>query len=447
MHDWLQIVRERLAQSGFEGQTEREIADELAYHLERRHAELIGAGFCETGARAAVIAEIEGHEWIEIMRRARRTRPPAPTLGEPKRRGGFMTGLSHDIKIALRSMRTKPGFSLMVIAMLALGVAGNAAIFSVFNGLFLKPFPFDHPERLLGVDETAPRWNLKYVGVSNYDQDLWRRTNQTFENIAFFTGTGGNLSGEGAVTRVRGALVTWNLLDVFHLKPALGRNFTPEDDKPGGQAAVILISHALWRQSFHADPSIPGRVLKISERPYTVIGVLPPEAVLPDQADIWMPLKADPANGGGWYLSGIGRLKLGVTIQQAQADLLRVHRTVIKERNVNEITSPVMTPLRERYLGTAHDIGNVLLIAVGSVLLIACVNVAALMMVCGAGTGDRDPHRHWRLTWTHRGATPDGEPLDGSLCGHRRRCHGRRTPQSHDPPHAGGAAQMGQLRI
>ena len=386
MHDWLQIVRERLGQSGFEGPVEREISDELAYHLERRHAELIGSGLPESAARAAVIAEMEGREWIDIIRRARHTRWPAPTLGEPKRRGGFMRGLSHDIKIALRSMRTKPGFSLMVIAMLALGVAGNAAIFSVFNGLFLKPFPFDHAERLLDVDETAPRWNLKFVGVSNYDQDLWRRSNQTFENIAFFTGTGGNLSGEGAVTRVRGAQVTWNLLDVFHLKPALGRNFTPEDDKPGGQATVIMISHALWRQAFHADPSMPGRVLKISERPYTVIGVLPPEAVLPDQVDIWMPLKPNPSpNGSGWYLSGIGRLKPGFTIQQARADLLRVHRSVIKERNVNEITSPVITTLRDRYLGTARDIGNVLLIAVGAVLLIACVNVAALMMVRATG--------------------------------------------------------------
>lgn len=384
MHDWLQIVRERLEQAGFEGPAEREIAEELAYHLERRHAELIGAGCSEGEARSAVIGEIEGREWIEIMRRTRRTRPPALILGEPQRRGGFMTGLMHDTKIALRSMRTKPGFSLMVIGMLALGVAGNAAIFSVFNGLFLKPFPFDHPERLLDVDETAPRWNLKFVGVSNYDQDLWRRSNQTFENIAFFTGSGGNLSGEGAVQRIRGAQVTWNLLDVLHLKPALGRNFTAEDDKPGGPASVVLISHSLWRQSFRGDPSILGRVLKISERPYTVIGVLPPEAVIPDQVDVWLPLKADPASGSGWYLSGIGRLKPGVTIQQARADLLRVHRGVIKERSVNEITSPVMIPLRERYLGTVRDIGNVLLIAVGAVLLIACVNVAALMMVRGA---------------------------------------------------------------
>src|SRR5262249_36864132 len=104
MHDWLQIVRERLAQSGFEGQTEWEIAAELAYHAERRHSELIGTGLSESAARAAVIAEIEGREWIEIMRRSRRTRPPAPTPVEPKQRGGFMMGLSYDTKMALRSI-------------------------------------------------------------------------------------------------------------------------------------------------------------------------------------------------------------------------------------------------------------------------------------------------------------------------------------------------------
>src|SRR5262245_39798639 len=100
MHDWLQIVRERLSHSGFEGPTEREIAAELAYHRERRYSELMGTGLSESAARSAVMTEIEGREWIEIMRRARRTRPPAPALGEPNRRGGFMEGLSHDIKIA-----------------------------------------------------------------------------------------------------------------------------------------------------------------------------------------------------------------------------------------------------------------------------------------------------------------------------------------------------------
>ena len=185
-----------------------------------------------------------------------------------------MTGLLHDFKVAWRAMVARPAFSLMVIGMLALGIAGNAAIFSLFNGLFLRPFPFPHPERLVDVDETAPQWNLEFVGTSNYDQDLWRKSTQTFEGIAFFTGGGGNLSGEGSVQRVRGAQVTWNLLDVLGLKPALGRSFTAADDKPGAPD-ILMLSHALWRSAFQADRGIIGRVLKINERPFTVVGVLP----------------------------------------------------------------------------------------------------------------------------------------------------------------------------
>ncbi|MGC4056306.1 MAG: ABC transporter permease [Paludibaculum sp.] len=297
-----------------------------------------------------------------------------------------MTGLLSDFKVAWRVMLSHPAFSLMAIGMLSLGIAGNAAIFSLFNGLFLRPFPFPNAERLVDVDETAPQWNLEFVGTSNYDQDLWRRSTQTFEGIAFFTGGGGNLSGEGSVQRVRGAQVTWNLLDVLGLKPALGRSFTPADDKPGAPD-ILMLSHGLWQSAFQGDREIVGRVLKINERPYTVTGVLPREAVLPDQADVWIPLRPDLSQGSGWYLSGIGRLRSGVTLRQAQADLLRIHGNAPanpRSNHIPGITSPTIRPLRDRYLGGVRTASRMLLIAVGAVLLIACVNIAALMLVRGA---------------------------------------------------------------
>jgi predicted permease len=340
----------------------------------------------ERDARAVVLDEIDGRDWIEAARNLRRARPAAVVIGVPRRRRGIMTGLSQDLKVAWRTMVARPAFSLMVIGMLALGIAGNAAIFSLFNGLFLRPFPFPNPERLADVDETAPQWNLEFTGVSNHDQDLWRKSTQAFEGIAFFTGGGGNLSGEGSVQRIRGAQVTWNLLDVLGLKPALGRSFTEADDKPGAPD-ILMLSNRIWRSAFQGDPGIVGRVLKINERPYTVVGVLPPEAVLPDQADVWTTLRADLTQGSGWYLSGIGRLRPGVTMQQAQADLLRAHRSSPSNGRFNhlpEITSPTVRPLRDRYLGNVRTAGRVLLVAVGAVLLIACVNIAALMLVRGA---------------------------------------------------------------
>jgi predicted permease len=386
MPDWRRIVQNRLAGAGFEGPVESEISDELAFHLERRYAQLTAAGMPDTDARAAVLDEIDGRDWIEAARSLRRSRPASIVIGEPSRKRGIMSVLFHDFKVAWRAMIARPAFSLMVIGMLALGIAGNAAIFSLFNGLFLRPFPFPHPERLADVDETAPQWNLEFTGVSNFDQDLWRKSTQAFEGIAFFTGGGGNMSGEGAVQRVRGAQVTWNLLDVLGLKPALGRTFTEADDKPG-TPDILMVSNRLWQSAFQADRGIVGRVLKINERPYTVVGVLPPEAVLPDQADVWSPLRPDLTQGSGWYLSGIGRLRPGVTVQQAQADLQRIHQNaaaIPRFNHIPGITSPTIRPLRDRYLGSVRTAGRVLLVAVGAVLLIACVNIAALMLVRGA---------------------------------------------------------------
>src|SRR5215472_3222072 len=197
MSDWRRIVQNRLAEAGFDGPIESEISDELAFHLERRYAELTVMGMPERDARAAVLDEIDGCDWIKAARRLRRVRRAAVMMGEPRRKRGIMNGLSHDLKVAWRSMFARPAFSLMVVGMLALGIAGNAAIFSLFNGLFLRPFPFPHPERLADVDETAPQWNLEFVGTSNFDQDLWRKSTQAFEGIAFFMEDGGNLSGEG----------------------------------------------------------------------------------------------------------------------------------------------------------------------------------------------------------------------------------------------------------
>src|SRR6266496_5807643 len=122
-----------------------------------------------------------------------------------------MSTLSHDLKIALRTIKTKPGFSLMVIAMLALGVAGNAAIFSIFNGLFLRPLPFAEPAQLVDLDETAPKWNLKYTGVSNPDYVAWQKGNTTFDGMAFFGGGGANLTtSNGGAQRIRSSDVTYN---------------------------------------------------------------------------------------------------------------------------------------------------------------------------------------------------------------------------------------------
>src|SRR5207249_2922726 len=145
---------------------------------------------------------------------------------------------------------------------------------SVFNGLFLRPLPFAESDRLIELDETAPKWNLKYVGVSNPDSYEWRKNSLTFDCMSFFSRMSYNLSAGGAAQRVEAAQVTRDMLDVLRLKPLIGRDFRPEEDKPGG-AKVVLLNYDLWQRMFEGDRNVLGRVVKLDEQPYTVIGVLP----------------------------------------------------------------------------------------------------------------------------------------------------------------------------
>ena len=378
MPDWREIVRERLAGSELDGTRESEIVDEMAQHLEDRYVELRTRGASKPDARRLVLEELNSERLIEDLRKARR--PSAQQLGAPAPTGGYLSGVTHDLKMALRAIRLKPAFSLMVVGMLALGIAGNAAIFSIFNGLFLKPLPFADSERLVDLDETAPKWNLKFVGISAPDYYNWRKGNRTFDGLACFDTGDFNLSGLGSAQRVYGASVTYDLLDVFGLKPALGRNFLSEEDRPGG-AKVVLLGYELWRRMFNGDRGVLGRILQLDTQPYTVVGVLPREAAFPGQSQLWVPLQLDPNKHTGFYLNGVGRLKRGVSIERARANLLSVHRTTAQEK---EVTSPVLMPLRDRYLGDFRPISHALLGAVAIVLLIACVNIAALMLVRGS---------------------------------------------------------------
>lgn len=380
MPDWKAVVRKRLAGIGLDGAREAEMVDEMAQHLEDRYNELRAAGTPESDALRLVLEELKSERLVEDLRKARAALLQPPAFGAPPPRRGFLSGFRHDLKMALRAIRLKPAFSLMVIGMLALGIAGNAAIFSIFNGLFLKPLPFPDSERLVDLDETAPKWNLKFVGTAVPDHYHWRQSNSTFDGIACFDTSDFNLSGLGSAQRVHGAEVTYDLLDVLGLKPALGRNFLPEEDRPGG-TKVVLIGYELWRRLFQGDRAVLGRILQLDNQAYTVVGVLPREAVFPGQAQLWVPLQLDPNKHTGWYLNGVGRLKRGVSLERARANLLNIHKATAVEK---EATSPILMPLRDRYLGDFRPISQALLGAVAIVLLIACVNIAALMLVRGS---------------------------------------------------------------
>jgi predicted permease len=272
------------------------------------------------------------------------------------------------------------------MAIFALGIAANVAIFSVFNGLFLSALPYPEPNRLLYLNESAQKWNLpKDVGIAYPDFAAWREQNRTFESMGLWIYLEANLSGFGDTVRVDGAQVSWDLPATLGIKPALGRAFLPEEDRKGGRK-VVMLSYGFWRTKFAGSSDVLGKILKLDDEPYSIVGVLPASAVYPDNAQVWVPLARDPADTtSGWFLNGVGRLKPGVSIQQALANLTRVHKSLVPNREVNNITSPTAIPLREEYLGDYRLVTQVLLGAVGFVLLIACVNVAGLMLARSTG--------------------------------------------------------------
>jgi len=390
MPDWNEYVRNQLQPLSLEDGRETEIVAELAQHLEASYDEALAQGASSAEARADAEAQIADWQLLGCeIRRAEcplashlPNRPRAATDSVDSRKRSKMLNFLPDFKFAFRSLVKQPGFSLIVVGMLALGIAGNVAIFSIFNGLFVRPFPLPEPERLVDLDETAPKWNLEYLGISYPDFHAWREQNQVFEGMAVWDAISFNLSFQGTASRIEGARVTHDLGSVLGIRPILGRDFRVEDDRPGAPG-VVLLGFGFWQRDFGGDPNVIDAPLRLDSQTYTIVGVLPPEAIFPDDVELWLPLAANPDKHEGWFLNGLGRLKEGITLDRASEDLTRIHRTLIELRPRNEITSPKVTPLRERYLGNLRVITSLLQGAVGAILLIACANVAGLMLAKG----------------------------------------------------------------
>ena len=302
----------------------------------------------------------------------------------------LLLAILHDLKIACRGLAKQPMFSLMSVGILAIGIAGTMMVFGLFNGLFLHPFPVPRQDRLMDLNEKAPTWDLERAGVAYPDFCTWREHNKSFESMFAWCVRGANLALDGRAERVRMLVTTHDYFSGLGIQPMLGRCFTQEEDRPGGPA-VALLSSGLWERLSGKNPAILGQALQLDGTPVTVIGVLPSKAAFPLDADVWRPLAADPSQGwDSWYLGAMGRLKKGVTIEQARDDLTRIHKGLIARHPANEITSPTVMPLREAFLSDYRRGITILLVAVGFVLLIACCNVASIILARDpSGPGDR----------------------------------------------------------
>jgi putative ABC transport system permease protein len=302
-----------------------------------------------------------------------------------------METLIQDERFALRGLRQRPGFAFVAVLTLALGIGANAAIFSVANGVLLRPLPYLRPAELVmvwGAWEANPRAD---ISVPEY-WDL-REQSRSIERLAAFAEGTENLTGSGTPERLRAGYATADALPLLGVSPALGRNFAPAEDLPG-QTRVVLLSDGLWRRRFAADPAVVGRTLMLDDAPAQVVGVLPASFQLPlhysgPPMELWLPLQLDPAidrSVRGWhFLRVVGRLRPGATVESAKSEVPDLARRM-RERYPTEYTAGFTgwaTPVMESVVGQARPAILVLLGAVGLLLLIACANVASLQLARG----------------------------------------------------------------
>ena len=296
-----------------------------------------------------------------------------------------------DIRYGVRGLWKRPGFTAIAVLTLALGIGANTAIFSVVNAVLLRPLQFRDPDRLvmLWEDATFAGFPRNTPAPANYID--WKNQTQSFADMAATAETTFNITGDGTPERITAYAVTANFFPLFGVSPELGRGFTADDDRPGAQKVAVL-SHSLWQTRYGADPQILNREIQLDGEKHTVIGVMPAGfQYLEGDVRMWVPLALDPeemANRGGHYLTVVARMKPNVTLNQAQADVNAVMTRIAKDHREETFDGKllgIVLPLREQLAGDVRTSLIVLLVAVGFVLLIACANVAGLLLARAVG--------------------------------------------------------------
>ena len=290
-----------------------------------------------------------------------------------------------DLTYGLRWLRKNPGFTLLSVLMLAVGIGVNTAMFSVINAVLLRPLPYPEPDRIVWMNESGPEISNRMVSYPNFVD--WRARNQVFESMSTFRGWFINITGTGNAESVNARLVTSDYFKVMRVSPFLGRDFTPEDDRPGA-APVTLISYGTWQQRFAGDPNVVGKQMLLDDKPHTVIGVLPESFMHQGPPPLWLLMgpmdwkERDVRTGG----NVVARLKAGVTIEQARSDMNRIERELLQENPITNAGADVVNvlSLQDSITGNVSTALKILFGAVGLVLLIACANVANLLLARGA---------------------------------------------------------------
>ena len=302
-----------------------------------------------------------------------------------------MDHLTKDLKHGIRSLLKHPGFTVIAVITLALGIGANTAIFSLVNAVLLKPLPFPDAERLVMVYEDEANIGVPLSDPAPGTFADWKAQQSVFEDMAVFNWTQLNLTGDGEPEKVPSYGVTANAFPLLGVLPAIGRNFTADEDKPGG-AKVAILSHGLWQQRYGGERSILGRQIVLNGEKHTVIGVMPADFQFrTTSAAIWIPAaltKEQLADHDNHYVLVVARMKPGVTLEQAHADIKTITQRIAKDHpdEMEGISSNVI-PLREELAGGVRQPLSMLLVASALVLLIACANIASLQLSRATGRG------------------------------------------------------------
>ena len=375
----LRLVRARLRGLLLKDSVEREMDEELRFHLRMRAEENLRRGMTPAEAHRAALSSFGN--WARVKEACRDVKG-----------GGLMETLLQDVQFGIRMLRKNPGFTLVAIVALALGIGANTAIFSVVNAVLLRALPYKHANRLVVLWEhkrTSKR-ERNVVAPANFLD--WQEQAQSFDGMAAFVDARFNLTGTGAPVEVPAQVATGNLFDLLGAHAALGRTFTPADAEPGHDDVVVL-SHDLWQRQFGSDSGIVGKTLTLNGRPVTVLGVMPASfkwfikenSLTGKPAELWAPNKWTNRQRMGRFMSVVARLKPGVTDAQAQAEMTTIASRLEQQyTDFNTGWEVRVVPVRTQLAGELRRPLLVLLGAVAFVLLIACANVANLMMARAA---------------------------------------------------------------
>jgi putative ABC transport system permease protein len=393
MPDWKAEIRRRLQGLRLTPAREAAVVEELAQYLDDYYAELLAGGATEAEAARLTLADLS---WSELLarelRRTVRQVTPEPIAPGTNRRTNMIADLWQDLRYGARMLLRQPGFTLIAVLTLGLGIGANTAIFSVVNAVLLRAFPYGDANRLVIVWEKMRQNEQNVISPANFFD--WREQQSVFAGLAAFNDTRNSLSGDGMPEEIAGQVATDNLFSVLGVNALLGRTFTPDDSKPG-QNTVVVLSYGLWQRRFGADPNVIGRKVILNAVDHTVIGVTPPDfkwhvrknSQTGQAAELWTPwaISSGFKQFRGRFICAVARLKPGVTLSQGRAEMdVIASRLAEQHKQFNRGYSVNLVPLREQFAGEIRRALLVLMGAVGFVLLIACANVANLLLARAA---------------------------------------------------------------